>query len=80
MKTYTGTIVGLQTEKTAKVSVTRQWQHPLYKKSVVRTKNFACEIAIKAKMGDTVEIQECRPLSKTKHFKVVKIIRQDKTA
>lgn len=78
MKTYTGTVIGLNTPKTAKVSVTRQWQHPLYKKSVVRTKNFACDIRIDAHIGDTVEIQECRPLSKTKHFKVHKVVRQGK--
>lgn len=74
MKTFIGTIVALNTPNTAKVSVIRQWQHPLYKKSVVRTKSFACDIQLKASVGDTVEIKECRPVSKTKHFTVVKVV------
>ncbi len=76
MKTFVGTIVALSTPKTAKVSVVRQWQHPLYKKSVIRTKNFACDIDVKAEVGNTVEIKECRPVSKTKHFKVIKVVTQ----
>lgn len=74
MKTFVGTIIALNTPNTAKVSVIKQWSHPLYKKSVVRTKNFACDIDLKAQVGDTVEIKECRPVSKTKHFKVVKVV------
>ncbi len=53
--------------------VTRRWQHPLYKKYVKRTKNYAChvEAGLKLEEGDVVAIQECRPLSKTKKFKVL---------
>ncbi|MBP9819490.1 30S ribosomal protein S17 [Candidatus Woesebacteria bacterium] len=71
MKTLIGTIAGLHTAKTAKVTVERQWQHPLYKKSVKRTKAYACHFEdLKLEVGDRVEITETRPLSRTKRFRV----------
>jgi small subunit ribosomal protein S17 len=73
MKTLKGEITSLAREKTATVLVTRQWQHPLYKKYVNKSKKMACHYEdMDLEVGDKVEIQECRPLSKTKHFKVVK--------
>lgn len=72
MKTMQGIVVSLKTEQTAKVSVARMWTHPLYKKSVKRTKNYACHyVDIKLEVGDEVVIESCRPVSKTKRFKVV---------
>ncbi len=73
MKILHGTVIGLPTTLTAKVSVEHQWQHPLYKKSVTRSKTYACAYDEKQKLGigDGVTIQETKPLSKTKHFKVV---------
>ena len=72
MKTITGTVVSLKTAQTAQVLVTRQWQHPLYKKSVKRSRKYACHVTdLKLAMGDKVEIAECAPLSATKRFKVV---------
>lgn len=71
MKTMQGTVKSAKTEKTAIVTVVRKWQHPLYKKYVKRTKNYACHVEdIKIAEGDVVMIQECRPVSKTKRFKV----------
>ncbi len=72
MKTLTGTIIALSTPQTAKVSVAHQWQHPLYLKSVIRTKNYACHYTtLKLAVGDEVHIASCRPVSKTKHYTVV---------
>ena len=72
MKRMQGKIIGISGLKTAKVSVERQWQHPLYLKSVKRTKSYACECETdKYKVGEIVTIEACRPLSKTKCFKVV---------
>jgi len=69
----TGTILNFSGQKTAKVSVERQWQHPLYLKSVKRNKSYACECENeKYKVGEHVVIESCRPISKTKRFKVVK--------
>ncbi|MBP7876074.1 30S ribosomal protein S17 [Candidatus Woesebacteria bacterium] len=72
MKTMTGKIIALSTPQTAKVSVAHQWVHPLYKKSVIRTKNYACHFTdLELAVGDQVTIESCRPVSKTKHFSVV---------
>lgn len=72
-----GTVVSLKMPQTATVSVTRQWQHPLYKKSVTRSKKYACQYdKLELREGDAVVIQESRPLSKTKHFVVTeKVVR-----
>lgn len=72
MKTLTGTVTSLKAAQTARVKVNRSWQHPLYKKFVTRSKNFACHYEnLELALGDTVSIEECAPISKTKHFKVV---------
>lgn len=74
MKTLLGTIVSLKTPQTVQVDVVRQWQHPLYLKSVTRTKRYACQLdeSVSVAEGDQVLIESCRPLSKTKRFRVVK--------
>ena len=74
MKTLQGTVTSLKREKTATIKVVRMWTHPLYGKSVKRSKNYSCDFdpkTLKLKMGDKVEIVACRPISKTKAFKVI---------
>lgn len=72
MKILQGTITSLKTPQTARVHVVRSWQHPIYKKFVKRSKNYMCHYTdLKLVEGDIVEIQECAPISKLKHFKVV---------
>lgn len=76
MRTLQGIITSLKRTKTATVKVTRMWQHPMYLKSVKRSKNYSCHYEkIDLKEGDLVEIQESRPISKTKHFVVTKKIK-----
>lgn len=71
MKSLIGTITSLSAEKTVRVSVERRWRHPLYKKSVKRSKNYACHNDLAdLHVGDQVRIVACRPMSKTKHFKI----------
>lgn len=73
MKSIQGTVTSLKTANTAKVSVERMWQHPMYGKSVKRNKGYACHYeGIQLAEGDVVEIEPCVPVSKTKRFKVVK--------
>lgn len=77
MRTIQGIIKSLKTDKTAIVEVERRWQHPLYKKSVKRSKKFACHYEnMDLVLGDQVSIQETRPISKTKHFKIVSKIEE----
>jgi small subunit ribosomal protein S17 len=73
MKTIQGTVVSMKTPQTVQVDVVRHWQHPTYGKSVRRTKRYACHVeGIEVAEGDQVLIESCRPMSKTKRFKVVK--------
>ncbi len=67
-----GTVVSDKTDKTVTVLVERRFTHPLLKKTVRRTKRYHAHDADNAfKTGDTVLIEECRPLSKTKNFVVL---------
>lgn len=71
-KMLQGVVVSVATPKTAQVEVSRQWQHPVYLKRVQRSKSYACHVeGLALVVGDKVTIEECRPMSKTKNFKVV---------
>ena len=76
-KLLTGTVVSTKMEKTVVVSVDRIMQHPIYKKTIKRSKRYkAHNEDTQIKEGDTVQIQETRPLSKDKRFKVIGIIKK----
>ena len=67
-----GVVVSDAAEKTVVVRVDRRFPHPMYKKYIVRSKKFmAHDAENRAKVGDTVEIRECRPLSKRKRWEVI---------
>lgn len=67
-----GVVVSDKNEKTVVVSVERRFVHPLLGKIVRRSKKYhAHDGAGKFKVGDTVRIQECRPMSKLKRWEVV---------
>jgi len=71
-KTLRGTVVSDKMAQTAVVAVSRFTPHPKYKKYIKSTKRYAAHNADnKAKVGDTVTIRSCRPLSKTKSFEIV---------
>lgn len=74
MRRFTGRVVSTKMQKTAAVLVERLWQHPLYKKRVKRSKKYLAHDKIGVKEGDKVIIQECRPISKRKRFKIIKIL------
>ena len=77
MKKLQGKVISLKTKDTAVVKVERVWAHPLYQKLVRRSKKYACDFdakLIELVLNDVVEIEETRPLSKTKNFKIVKKI------
>lgn len=77
MKQFTGTVISTKMLNTVIVEVRRNWKHPLYKKVVSRTKNISAHVQdMELTDGDTVIIQECRPMSKTKHFTVVQKVQQ----
>jgi len=71
-RVLTGVVVSDKNDKTVVVKVERRFTHPLFKKTVRRTKNYqAHDEANKYKTGDTVLIQESRPISRTKRWVVV---------
>lgn len=74
MKKLKGTIVSDKMDKTKVVLVGRYVKHPKYNKYIKRRKKYkAHDEKNEYKIGDKVIIQECRPLSKDKHFKIVKL-------
>jgi small subunit ribosomal protein S17 len=75
MKQFKGKVVSTKMQKTAVVLVERLWQHPVYKKRVKRSKKYLVDNKINAKLGDQVIIQEVRPLSKQKRFKIFQVIK-----
>ena len=79
MKAIKGIVESLKSDKTAKVRVVRLWQHPLYLKSVKRTKAYACHYEnIKLEVGDEVVIVASKPISKTKRFVVASKVKGNK--
>jgi len=67
-----GTVVSDKTDKTVTVKVERKERHPLYGKIIRRSKKYhAHDEANEFKPGDTVRIEEMRPISKTKTWKVL---------
>ncbi|HET7224004.1 MAG TPA: 30S ribosomal protein S17 [Rhodanobacteraceae bacterium] len=74
-RTVEGRVVSNKMHKTVTVLLERQVQHPLYGKIVRRsTKVHAHDENGQCKEGDTVRIVECRPLSKTKNWRVVEVV------
>lgn len=78
MLTKQGTITSAKMQKTVTVTVHRSKRHPLYKKSFrVSTKFLADTNGMNdLAVGDLVVIEECRPLSKSKHFKVKEVLKR----
>jgi len=73
-RTLTGRVVSDKMDKTVTVLVERQVMHPTIGKVVSRTKKYhAHDEANDAKVGDKVVIAECKPISKTKAWKVAKV-------
>ncbi|MCL5980439.1 30S ribosomal protein S17 [Acidithiobacillus sulfuriphilus] len=72
-----GRVVSDRMDKTIVVTVERRIQHPLYKKYVRRSKKFhAHDPENTCHIGDVVRIEECRPLSKTKTWRLVSVVTQ----
>jgi small subunit ribosomal protein S17 len=74
-RTVTGRVISDKMNKTVTVLVERKVAHPIYGKYVKRsTKLHAHDESNECKMGDTVSIEECRPLSKSKSWRLVKVL------
>ena len=77
LRTIQGVVASDKGDKTIKVVVEYQARHPKYGKYLKRrTVLHAHDEKNEAKEGDTVEIAECRPLSKTKHHRLLRIVQK----
>jgi small subunit ribosomal protein S17 len=67
-----GVVVSDKADKTITVLVERRVMHPLYKKIIRRTKKYrAHDEDNRCKAGDLVQIEECRPIAKSKTWRVI---------
>ena len=72
VRTFTGVVVSDRMQDTIVVAVSRFVKHPKYRKFMKRTKKYHVHDPGNTKqVGDTVEIRECTPLSKTKSFRIL---------
>lgn len=76
-KEMVGTVTSACNNKTITVRVETYKKHPIYGKRVKYSKKFSAhDEQNKAKVGDTVRIVECKPISKTKHFYLAEIVKE----
>ena len=70
-----GTVLSASMDKTAVVSVVDRVRHPLYRKTMQRTKKlYVHDEQNDLNAGDRVRVQECRPLSKLKRWRLVEVL------
>ncbi len=80
VRTVTGKVVSDKMDKSITVAVERLVKHPVYGKYIRRTsKLMAHDESNDCRMGDLVSIAECRPLSKNKSWRLVKIVERAQT-
>ena len=74
-----GIVTSDKRDKTITVSTSSRETHPLYRKQYTKTRKYtAHDEKNEAKLGDRVEIQAVRPISKTKAYKLVKILEKSR--
>lgn len=69
-----GRIISVKLKNTVTVLIERTAMHPLYKKTFIQTKKYLVDDLLGCKEGDIVEIVKIRPVSKNKHWRVVKTV------
>ena len=76
-RTLTGTVVGDKMDKTVTVLVERKVMHALYGKIIRRSQKFHVhDEKNECNVGDRVLIQECRPISRTKSWRVTQLVQK----
>ncbi len=76
-RTLQGVVISNKMNKTILVSIVREFKHPKYEKRVRRTKHYAVhDEQGEARPGDTVEMMETRRMSKTKTWRLVRIVKR----
>ena len=80
MKVFIGKVIGVKQQKTATVSVERVKIHPIYKKRFTRSTKYQVHDGLGVKTGDMVKFADCRPVSKSKKWKILGIVTEKKGA
>lgn len=79
-RTLTGRVVSDKMKKTVTVLVERRVKHPLYGKIITRSKKYhAHDEKSEFHEGDLVMIEECRPLARTKAWRVISLVEKART-
>ena len=75
VKQQVGIVISNQMQKTIVVRVENRYSHPIYSKTLIKTKKYLAHDELEeCNIGDQVLVEECRPLSKRKRWKLVQII------
>jgi small subunit ribosomal protein S17 len=77
-RVLTGRVVSNKMTKTVTVLIERKVKHPLYGKYITRSTKYHAHTEEALNEGDLVEIKECRPMSKTKNWLVVRRLEASK--
>ncbi|MFT4539115.1 MAG: small subunit ribosomal protein S17 [Planctomycetota bacterium] len=80
-RTIQGVVVSDKMDKSITVLVERMYKHPKYKKYMRRhNKHHSHDESNEAQMGDRVELASCRPLSKLKRWRLVRVVEKSRLA
>ena len=75
VKQQIGIVISNKMEKTITVKIENRYSHPVYSKTLVKTKKYLAHDELEeCNIGDQVLVEECRPLSKRKRWKLIKIL------
>ena len=75
VKEQVGIVISNKMLKTIVIKVENRYPHPIYSKTMIKTKKYLAHDEFEeSNIGDQVLVQECRPLSKRKRWKLIKII------
>ena len=76
MKKFSGRVISTKMDKTATVEVIRLVAHPIYKKRMKIKKKFHVHDELGVKVGNRVVFTETKPISKTKKWKIIEVIKK----
>ncbi|MBI3140737.1 MAG: 30S ribosomal protein S17 [Rhodocyclales bacterium] len=79
-RSLTGRVVSDKMQKTVTVLVERRVKHPVIGKIITRSRKYHAHVeGLEAAAGDVVQIEECAPISKTKAWRVTRVVEKART-
>ena len=75
LKEQIGIVISNKMQKTIVIKIENRYPHPIYSKTLIKTKKYLVhDEKNQCNIGDQVAVQECRPLSKRKRWKLIKVL------